>query len=385
MARFLSNPKVLAVVLVVGVLFLVGLLGGALGDSLFGTGFLKSPVAHIQLPSEHLFTDPFISLGPPGQGSFFITNSMLATWVTILVLISVALLVRRRLSLVPRGLQNLVEVIFEAFLGLVESVAGAEKGRRFFPLVITIFLFIVTANWLGILPGFGTVGRLETADYIIEETRHRIEEKGEKEHKTIAVIEHEIEAELKRLKLQVYDGSGSVSFMPLGTGTKEITAYEYEEMKGKGDLEGRRVGLLVPFLRSANTDLNSPLSIALIAMFMVEFWGIKALGFFGYGRKFINIGSLLRGKPFGIIDAFVGTLEGVSEFARLISFTFRLFGNIFAGEVLLVAMGFLIPLVGIAPFFGLELFVGFIQAFIFAMLTLVFAVMATAVHESGEH
>ena len=385
MARFLSNPKVFTAVMVVGALFLAGIIGGALGEALLGTGFLKTPIAHIQLSAEHLFTEPQISLGEPGQGSFYITNTMLATWITILLLIAIAFLVRRRLSLVPRGLQNLVETIFEVFLGLVESVAGPEKGRRFFPLVVTIFLFIVTANWLGVLPGFGTIGRMETADHIIKEKVHEIEESGKEEGKTSGEIESEIETELKRVKLHVYNGAGSVSFMPFGTGKKEITAYEYESMKESAELKSKKVGLLVPLLRSANTDLNSTLAIALVAMFMVQFWGIRTLGFFSYGRKFINVGSLLRGKPFGVIDAFVGVLEGISEIARIISFTFRLFGNIFAGEVLLVAMGFLIPLIGIAPFIGLELFVGAIQAFIFAMLTLVFAVMATAVHGGEEH
>ncbi len=379
MARLLSNPKALAAVIVIGVLFLLGLIGGALGESILGTGFLKAPIAHIQLPSERLF-----SVGPSGGGSFSITNTMLATWITIFLLTIVAFLVRRRLSLVPRGLQNFVETIIEAFLSLVETVAG-HGGRRYFPLVITIFLFIVTSNWLGVLPGFGTIGRLETADSIIKEKLHEIEKQGEKDHKSPVAIEAEKENELKHINLQVYQGGGSVSLMPFGRGEKEITADVYKEMKKKGQLEGKKVGLLVPFLRSANTDLNTPLAIALIAMFMVELWGIQAVGFFAYAKKFINIGSLLRGKPFGLIDAFVGALEGVSEFARLISFTFRLFGNIFAGEVLLVAMGFLIPLVGIAPFFGLELFVGFIQGFIFAMLTLVFAVIATAAHGGEAH
>ena len=134
----------------------------------------------------------------------------------------------------------------------------------------------------------------------------------------------------------------------------------------------------MPFLRSANTDINTTLGIALIAMFMVQFWGISTLGFFGHIGKFINV----REGPIGF---FVGILEAISEIARIISFTFRLFGNIFAGEVLLVAMAFLLPLVGIIPFLGLELFVGIIQAFIFAMLTLVFAVMATTSHGGGEH
>ena len=112
-------------------------------------------------------------------------------------------------------------------------------------------------------------------------------------------------------------------------------------------------------------------------MVAIHFWGFTTLGVFGHLGKFINFKE-------GPIGFFVGILEAIGEVAKVISFTFRLFGNIFAGEVLLIAMIFLFPLIGIIPFLGLELFVGAIQAFIFAMLTLVFAVMATTAH-GGEH
>ena len=118
--------------------------------------------------------------------------------------------------------------------------------------------------------------------------------------------------------------------------------------------------------------------MAIIAMFMVHFWGLRSLGVFGHVGKFMNFKE-------GPIGAFVGVLEAIGEAARVISFTFRLFGNIFAGEVLLIAMSFLIPLVGLVPFLGLELFVGLIQAFIFSMLTLVFAASASISHGSEEH
>ena len=122
--------------------------------------------------------------------------------------------------------------------------------------------------------------------------------------------------------------------------------------------------------------MNTTLAIALIAMVTIHFWGFSALGF-GHLGKFINFKE-------GPVGFFVGILEAIGEVAKIISFTFRLFGNIFAGEVLLIAMAFLFPLIGLIPFLGLELFVGAIQAFIFAMLTLVFAVMATTAH-GGEH
>ncbi|MFQ5934550.1 MAG: F0F1 ATP synthase subunit A [Dehalococcoidia bacterium] len=351
MSKLLRSPKALTILIVLGIVLIISLAGGALGSE-FGGGFLGSPLAHIQLPAESLTSNPLFL-------DFSITNTMVATWIAIVVLLVISFFVTRRMSDVPRGLQNLVEIIIEAFLNLAESVAGPGRARRFFPLVITIFLFIVTANWIGILPGFGTIGRIESAEEIV----HHLEEKGE-------------EADLAEVRLQVFDGDGAVGVVPFGSVEEELTAAELDEEELSR--QGKQAGVLVPFLRSANTDVNTTLAIALVAMFMVHFWGFSTLGFLGHIGKFVN----LRGGPIGM---FVGILEGISEVARVISFTFRLFGNIFAGEVLLVAMAFLLPMIGIIPFLGLELFVGMIQAFIFAMLTLVFAAMATVGHEAEEH
>ncbi len=140
----------------------------------------------------------------------------------------------------------------------------------------------------------------------------------------------------------------------------------------------------MPFLRGATTDLNLPLALAVTSFFFIEYWGVSSRGFFRYLGHFFNVRRLLRGNLFmGITDLFSGLLELISELARVISFTFRLFGNIFAGEVLIATMSFALPLVfPVLLFLGLELFVGFIQAFIFAMLTLVFGVLAVStVHE----
>ena len=354
MSKLLRNPKLVTALVVVGIIFLLSLAGGALGNE-FGGGFLGSPLAHIQLPAESITAEPVI-------GGFHITNTMIATWAAIVLLVVVSYFATRRLSDVPRGLQNVVEVIIEGFLGLAESVAGPEKARRFLPLVLTIFIFVVASNWLGILPGFGTIGRVET----VEEVVHHAEAKAEDEGG---------HADLSEIKVQVFEGDGPIAYLPFGSIENEITAEEYEE---HGVEDGKQAGVLVPFLRSANTDVNTTLAIALVAMFMVHVWGFTSLGIFGHIGKFIN----LKAGPIGL---FVGLLEAISEVARVISFTFRLFGNIFAGEVLLIAIAFLLPLIGIIPFLGLELFVGLIQAFIFSMLTLVFATMATVSHAEDEH
>ncbi len=348
----LSNPKTLAILIIALIAFVVSLLGGALGNA-FGLGFLGAPLAHIQIPAE-----PFI---PAKIFGFTLKNTMVTAWITIIVLLIISFFATRRMSEVPTGLQNLVEVFIEFFLDLTERIAGAERARRFFPLVMTIFLFIMVSNWIGILPGFGTIGWIESPPEII----HHAEEKAEK------AGEH---VNLDDIHMQVFQGEGGFGFLTFGSISEDITAAEYEEQHGAG--AGKQAGLLVPFLRSANTDVNTTLAIALIAMVTIHFWGFSALGL-GHLGKFINFKE-------GPIGFFVGILEAIGEVAKVISFTFRLFGNIFAGEVLLIAMAFLFPLIGIIPFLGLELFVGAIQAFIFAMLTLVFAVMATTAH-GGEH
>ena len=352
MSGLLKNPKLLTVLVVFAVLFILGLAGGALGNE-FDGGFLGAPIPHIQLAAEPVLADEVL----PG---WKLTNTMLATWLTIAVLAVLAYFATRRMNEVPRGLQNLFEVIIEYFMNLAESVAGPEKARRFLPLVLTIFIFILAANWLGIVPGFGSIGRIETPEEVI----HHLEDEAK---------EDEVPLDLSKAKLQIFDGDGSFGVLPLGSVDAVITAEDWER---DGVDPGKQAGRLIPFLRSANTDINMTLAIALVAMFMVHFWAFRTLGIFGHMGKFIN----LRQGP---IWLFVGVLEAISEVARVISFTFRLFGNIFAGEVLLFAMAFLVPLIGIMPFLGLELFVGLIQAFIFAMLTLVFASSATIAHDEG--
>ena len=344
----LRNPKALLILIIGVVVFIVALAGGALGNE-FGGGFLGSPLAAIQIPAESISSEAIV-------GDYHITNTMIATWVAIVLLLILSIVVRSKVSEIPGRLQGFVEVILEFFLDLAENIAGRERARRFFPLVMTIFLFIVVSNWLGILPGFGTVGRIETVDELV--------------HHHEAALDEGEHLDLAHLDVVVFDGDGSLGILGLGS-VDDVKSVEEIEEHGAG--EGKQAGILVPYLRGANTDINTTLAIALVAMFMVQFWGFSALGFFGHIGKFINFKD-------GPVGFFVGLLEGISEIAKVISFSFRLFGNIFAGEVLLVAMMFLIPLIGIIPFLGLELFVGIIQAFIFSMLTLVFAASATVSH-----
>lgn len=236
-------------------------------------------------------------------GGFPVTNSMIAAWFIAFFLIVVGFFVGRNVKEIPGKVQNFFEMIFEAVLGVVESITGDRKQAFFFfPFITTFFIFIILNNWLGLLPGFGSIGF-------------------------------------------------------------------YEEHHGKE--------VLVPFLRGGNADLNMTFALAIISVVLTQVVGILATGY-RYGAKYLSFKD-----P---ISFFVGILETVSEVAKILSFAFRLFGNIFAGEVLLLVVMSLVPLFIPLPFLFLEIFVGFVQALVFAMLTLVNMKIATMVHEAhGSH
>lgn len=305
--------------------------------------FFRGPLPEILLPAEVL-VHPF---GYP------LTNTMVTAWLTIVALLLLGYGATRfsyeRMRLVPGRFQNLVEALLEALLNFVVGVAGEHYGRRFFPLVATIFFFVIVNAWLALVPGFGTIGLVHREEHGVSFARVGI-------------------------------AGIPAAFVPLGQQQAEGSE---GHSGGPGEHNaGNLTGVLIPILRGANTDLNTTLALALIAMVFVEYWGIRANGFFRYGSRFLNVGRLFRGELFtGIIDVFVGLLETISEMARVVSFTFRLFGNMFAGEVLLVVMTFLVPWVAVLPFYGLELFVGFVQALVFAGLTLVFTTIAVTPHE----
>lgn len=234
-------------------------------------------------------------------GPIPVTNSMVASWIATLILIIFAFVATKELKLVPKGIQNFAEFVVESLLGVADSVIGDMRlTRKFFPLVATIFIFILTNNWLGLLPGFGSIGLNET-------------------------------------------------------------------------VHGKEV--LIPFLRAGNADLNTTLALAVVAVISIQVFGIITIGFVKYSKKFINFESPVM--------FFVGILELISEISRLISFSFRLFGNVFAGEILLTVIAMLAPYIAPLPFYGLELFVGFIQALVFTMLTLVFIKMAITDHSEA--
>jgi len=307
-----SFPVLIIIVIIALAIVILGFLAGPIGSKLVGEMEWLSWMT-VQSPEPHLPAPVlFHILGLP------ITNTILAGWITVVFLAIFSWAVTRRMKLVPGRLQAAFEFLLGWMFDLCKSIAGEKNGRRFFPVICTIFLFVLFNAWLSLIPGFGS----------IEITVH---------------------------------------------------GHHYE------------------LLRGSNTDVNTPLAIALISFVFVIFFGLKdaRMGFvkqyINFGRFFRSTGRIFKGKfqPIeifsGAIDIFVGGLEILSLLIRNVSFTFRLFGNMTAGEILLLIAAFLVPWVLALPFYGLELLVGFVQALIFAGLTLVFVTMAVSPHEGEAH
>lgn len=294
--------------------------------------FVRAP-----LPVLLVAAEPIVPLG-----GFTITNTLIATWVTMIVLVLLFRAATTNMKLVPSGVQNVLETGAEALFKFVTSTAGEKNGRKFFPLIATIFFFVMANSWLSLLPGFGTIGLIHHAE----------------------------------------GGHAAVPFAKVGP-LAVLLPNAQPLREGEHAPEGFVDGVLVPVFRGANTDLNTTLAIAITAMLFVQIWGVQSNGM-GYFGKFISLGKIMKGQvAFGLIDFFVGLIETVGEFARIISFSFRLFGNMFAGEVLLAVIVFLVPWILVLPFYGLELFVGIVQGLVFSGLTLVYATMAAAGHGGG--
>lgn len=224
-----------------------------------------------------------------------ITNSLLTSWVVTLLLVGMAFAISRNIQLVPGRVQVLFESLFEFVLKYTAEVLESEKlARRFFPLLMTIFIFIFAANILEFTPGIGSIGLVQQGEH------------GEEE--------------------------------------------------------------LIPLFRSVNSDLTTPLALAFISFIVTEITGVAVIGVFKYWKKFVNFKSVL--------GFFIGLIELMSEIMRLITFSFRLFGNIFAGEVLIIIAIAFVPFILPVPFMLFEVFVGFIQAAIFSLLTLFFIKIA---------
>lgn len=268
---------------------------------------------HSEIVHEHtLFAEQIFHVG-----AFTVTNSLFNSWLVVLIVLAVSLFLKSKISAIPKGFQNVMEMIIEWFLGVFDSVTGSrEKSLKFFPLVFSFFIMILLSNWMGLLPGVGSIGQI-------------IAEHGEK--------------------------------------------------------------VFIPYFRGGTADLNTTLALAIIGVVASHIFGVVAIGAWNYLNKFINIKAFLEIPKKVIKDpavlivnpikAFVGLVEIVGEIAKVASLSFRLFGNIFAGEVLLASMAAILAFGLPIPFMFLEIVVGLIQALIFAMLILAYLTMSTSVEE----
>jgi len=388
----------------------------------------RGPQPEIVVPAELLWK----------AGPLNITNTLFTAWIVMAFLIIVSFLATRSMKMMPSGLQNFIEAVVGFLVGQVEDIAGEKNGRRFFMVVATIFLFIICSNWFGLFPFFNAIGKTEDVGH---EIFHEIAGKqaqgenfeksakfaGVKAGESSGVVVFKSGAKTQKFDIEGGTEPGQaldqyiVFLAEKFTGFKsgvaaddvaergvsaedvvkakaaldadprapKLLAAEAGEQGSEAvtspalgvsysgvDFPGDRLTLVVPFFRGVYSDVNNTLALGIVAFLCIEFWGFQALGF-RYLGKFINFKS-----PIG---AFVGFLELLSEFIRVISFAFRLFGNIFAGEVLVLMLTFLMPFLVVDLIYGLELFVGFIQAAVFALLTLVFAIGASEHHGDEEH
>ena len=259
-----------------------------------------------------LFAEPIYQVG-----GFSVTNSLFNSWLVVLIIIAVFWSLKKKISIVPKGFQNVLELAVEWFLGVFDSVTGSRaKSIKFFPLVFSFFIFILLSNWMGLLPGVGSIG--------------------------------------------------------------QVVAEGHEKV-------------FVPFLRGGTADLNTTLALAIIGVVASHVFGVVALGAWNYFNKFVNIKAfleipkkVLKDPSILIVNpikAFVGLIEIVGELAKVASLSFRLFGNVFAGEVLLASMSALLAFGLPIPFMFLEVIVGMIQALIFSMLILAYLTMSTSAEE----
>lgn len=280
-------------------------------------------------------------------GNFAITNSMLTGAIVSAALILFAIVVNVTLdtkTTKPKGLQNFAELVVESFYNFCNMITqDSKKSKLFLPFIATFFLFIMFNNWTGLIPGVGTI-----MVPIPESPEHA------------NVIVPEVSAQEAEV-ITTQHGEEVVTQV-----AEEHSAEESEEGHAK----------TTALFRAQTADLNTTIALGLITIFLTQVFGFKYLKL-GYLKKYFNFSSPIM--------FFVGILELVSEFAKIISFAFRLFGNVFAGEVLIAVLLYLTKVIIPIPFYGLELFVGMMQALVFSMLSLVFYTMATQSHDEHAH
>jgi F-type H+-transporting ATPase subunit a len=317
------------------------ILGLFLFTGFFGIGLGIQPIMpHVYLPGEKLSETPIL-----GIEGFYPTNTLVGMLLADLIVVLLAISIYRGVKsgkMVLTGISGAVESLLEMLYNITEGTAG-KWAKQIFPWFATITLLVLAANWSGLLPGNETIG-LYTEYY------------ADRGHPLVPLTADE-------------------SIMTVWQGGAGVESFDRESNTDK-------VYAIVPFLRPVSTDLNFTFALAVVAVVMIQYFGFKSQGL-AYMTKFWNTKTLFSKPIFGVIDFGVGILELISEFSKVLSFAFRLFGNMFAGAVLLFVIGSLVPVFAQAMFYLLEFFIGLIQAIVFGMLTMVFMAQATQGH--GEH
>lgn len=319
------------------VLLLLLIVGCALGGGFAGLGIAGVPATRpdITIAAERLSQEPLLVLPQP-IGPIYLLNTLPTLLFTVLALVVLAYLTHRSFvksqttDLVPRGIGNLMEAYFELIFNLTESAAGSRWAPVIFPWFATIMTYVLLANLLKLVPGFESIGLLEPAN-----PGHPVQQLG---------------------------AFGNVLSGEVPNGFT-----------------------LIPFVRGVSLDLNFTVALALISVVMIQVVGVRAQGL-RYFSKFLNVGNLFKVPFFGSMDVLVGLLELISEVAKILSFAFRLFFNMFAGIILVAVVASLLGMITIVPsmLYMFEFFIGIIQAFVFGMLTMVFMAMATRGHGGEE-
>ncbi|MCX6800210.1 MAG: F0F1 ATP synthase subunit A [Candidatus Falkowbacteria bacterium] len=262
---------------------------------------------------EHtVYAEPLFKIG-----EFNVTNSILNSWVMVLIVIIASLFIKAKTNIIPRGLQNYIEALIDLLLGVFDSVTGSkQKSLKIFPFIFSFFILILLSNWAGLLPGVGSIGMV-------------VSEHGE--------------------------------------------------------------NIFVPYLRGGTADVNATFALAIIGVVASHIFGVLSIGIWNHLNKFINLKALAEiphkikeDKMVLVVSpvlVFVGLIEIVGEIAKVISLTFRLFGNVFAGEVLLATMSGILAFGLPIPFMFMEVLVGAMQAFIFSILVLSYLSMASVAHD----
>lgn len=328
---------------------------GVLALLVISVVFVRVPLPTIVLPGEAI---PGLSIG-----SFHITNTFVATIIADIVVLLLSFLAVRKMKDVPESkLQNLFEWFYEIFDGMLTDIGGKEKSKAWIGVFLTLLLFLLAANWMELVPGIDSIG-------VIEPVEVAYAEKGVTVGYGIKHIGPFITLTNDQVKLSAEDREA----IKKEAEEKEAAGEAYHPHEPKGYV-------LTPYVRAATTDLNLTIGLALLVIIWSQLIGFKRLGL-KYLRRFA-MPAITGMKP---IDLFVGILEFISELAKIISLSFRLFGNIFAGQVLLFVMAFLLSFLLPLPFFGLELFVGFMQAFVFAILTFIYFEQSTHSYAGDDH